>query len=248
MFTSIYPKYSLYMDTRPPDVIAFIRTYPLALLSKIKGALLTFGQDFLTPEFSGLATVLLLLSLLALVLPLNKRAKGIHILIAVSYTHLDVYKRQASGMPMSVFILTGFFRTLPKELEFAARIDGCSEFQVFYKVMLPLIRPALATVIPVSYTHLKDAWAFETLFGGVAPNFYGGNDFSDAVINGETTFKDARFVYSLGKMLELRPYMPKDFMGIGYTDMQMMFAQEMLSLIHISPMLLQTLFLKLQKL
>ncbi len=48
---------------------------------------------------------------------------------------------------MSVFILTGFFRTLPKELEFAARIDGCTEFQVFYKVMLPLIRPALATVV-----------------------------------------------------------------------------------------------------
>ena len=73
----------------------------------------------------------------------------------------------------------------------------------------------------------KDAWAFETLFGGVAPNFYGGNDFSSAVINGETTFEDARFVYSLRKILELRPYMPKDFMGIGYTDMQMMFAQEM---------------------
>lgn len=73
----------------------------------------------------------------------------------------------------------------------------------------------------------KEGWTLETLFGGVAPNFYGGNDFSDAVINGDTNFLDERFIYSLGKMLELRPYMPKDFMGIGYTDMQMMFAQEM---------------------
>ncbi|MFO7255663.1 MAG: carbohydrate ABC transporter permease, partial [Bacillota bacterium] len=45
----------------------------------------------------------------------------------------------ASGMPMSVFLLTGFFRTLPRELEYAARIDGCSEFQTFSRVMLPLV-------------------------------------------------------------------------------------------------------------
>jgi len=73
----------------------------------------------------------------------------------------------------------------------------------------------------------KDGWTLETLFGGVAPNFYGGNDFADAVIAGRTTFNDPRFIYSLRKMLELRPYMPPNFMGVGYTDMQMMFAQEM---------------------
>jgi len=73
----------------------------------------------------------------------------------------------------------------------------------------------------------KDGWAFETLFGGVAANFYGGNEFADAVIAGKTTFNDPRFVYALKKMLELRPYMPPSFMGVAYTDMQMMFAQEM---------------------
>lgn len=73
----------------------------------------------------------------------------------------------------------------------------------------------------------KDGWTLETLFGGVAPNFYGGNDFADAVIAGKTTFNDPRFIHALKKMLELRPYMPPSFMGVGYTDMQMMFAQEM---------------------
>lgn len=65
---------------------------------------------------------------------------------------------------MSVFILTGFFRTLPKELEFAARIDGCSEFQVFYKVMLPLIRPALATVILMNFVPLWNDFFFPLIF------------------------------------------------------------------------------------
>lgn len=70
----------------------------------------------------------------------------------------------ASGMPMSVFILTGFFRTLPKELEFAARIDGCTEFQVFYKVMLPLIRPALATVVLMNFVPLWNDFFFPLIF------------------------------------------------------------------------------------
>ena len=57
----------------------------------------------------------------------------------------------ASGMPMSVFLLTGFFKTIPKDLEYSARIDGCSDIQIFYKIMLPLIRPGLATVTIVNF-------------------------------------------------------------------------------------------------
>ncbi|MGH7861482.1 MAG: carbohydrate ABC transporter permease [Candidatus Dormibacteraceae bacterium] len=50
------------------------------------------------------------------------------------------------NMPFAVFLLAGFLRTLPSELRDAALIDGANEFQVFYQVMLPLLRPALATV------------------------------------------------------------------------------------------------------
>ena len=56
----------------------------------------------------------------------------------------------ASGMPMSVFLLSVFFRNLPRELEDAARIDGCSEGQIFRRIMLPLVRPGLATVVIVN--------------------------------------------------------------------------------------------------
>ncbi|MGE5574480.1 MAG: carbohydrate ABC transporter permease [Bacteroidota bacterium] len=70
----------------------------------------------------------------------------------------------ASGMPMSVFILTGFFRALPQELEFAARIDGCTEFQVFYRVMLPLVRPALATVMLINFVPLWNDFFFPLIF------------------------------------------------------------------------------------
>jgi N-acetylglucosamine transport system permease protein len=50
------------------------------------------------------------------------------------------------GMPFAVFLLVAFFKTLPRELEQAAQIDGCSHFQAFYLIMLPLARPGLITV------------------------------------------------------------------------------------------------------
>jgi raffinose/stachyose/melibiose transport system permease protein len=52
----------------------------------------------------------------------------------------------AFGLPVAIFILRGFFRTIPMELEDAAYIDGCSTFGFFWRILLPLSRPALATV------------------------------------------------------------------------------------------------------
>lgn len=46
----------------------------------------------------------------------------------------------------SVFLLRQFFLTLPRELNEAARIDGCSEFRIFWQIILPLSKPALAVV------------------------------------------------------------------------------------------------------
>ncbi len=46
----------------------------------------------------------------------------------------------------NVFLLRQFFRTIPQELSEAARIDGCSEFRIFWQIILPLCRPALVVV------------------------------------------------------------------------------------------------------
>jgi raffinose/stachyose/melibiose transport system permease protein len=52
----------------------------------------------------------------------------------------------AMGIPSAVFIMTGFLRTLPRELEESARMDGASEFRIMRSIMLPLARPALVIV------------------------------------------------------------------------------------------------------
>lgn len=51
----------------------------------------------------------------------------------------------AQGLPLAIFILTQFMRQVPGELKDAARIDGASEYRIFWLV-LPLVRPAIATV------------------------------------------------------------------------------------------------------
>jgi raffinose/stachyose/melibiose transport system permease protein len=52
----------------------------------------------------------------------------------------------AMGLPSAVFIMTGFLRTLPRELEESARIDGASEWLIMIRIMLPLARPAMVIV------------------------------------------------------------------------------------------------------
>lgn len=75
-----------------------------------------------------------------------------------------IFTYAASGMPMAVFLLSVFFRNLPRELEDAARIDGCNEWQIFYRVMLPLVRPGLATVIIVNVVPWWNDFFFPLLF------------------------------------------------------------------------------------
>lgn len=70
----------------------------------------------------------------------------------------------ASGMPMSVFLLSVFFRNLPRELEDAARIDGAGEQGIFWRIMLPLVRPGLATVVIVNVVPWWNDFFFPLLF------------------------------------------------------------------------------------
>lgn len=49
------------------------------------------------------------------------------------------------GLPMSIMILTGFFKGIPREMEEAACVDGCGLMRCFWTIMLPMIKPALAT-------------------------------------------------------------------------------------------------------
>jgi raffinose/stachyose/melibiose transport system permease protein len=52
----------------------------------------------------------------------------------------------AFGLPITIIILRSFFRTIPAEIEESATLDGCGPFRFFWRILLPMARPALGTV------------------------------------------------------------------------------------------------------
>ena len=57
----------------------------------------------------------------------------------------------AGVLPFSVYLMSTYFSQLPSEFEDAARIDGCSDFGMFWRVMLPLATPAISTVVLLNF-------------------------------------------------------------------------------------------------
>ncbi|MFC4114962.1 carbohydrate ABC transporter permease [Nonomuraea zeae] len=57
-----------------------------------------------------------------------------------------ILTQSAFGLPLTIIILRGFFRSIPGEIEEAATIDGCTPFGFFWRILLPMARPAIATV------------------------------------------------------------------------------------------------------
>jgi raffinose/stachyose/melibiose transport system permease protein len=51
------------------------------------------------------------------------------------------------GIPFGILILRGFFRTIPKELDEAALMDGCDDIGKFFRIIMPLALPAIATLV-----------------------------------------------------------------------------------------------------
>ena len=108
-------------------------------------------------EFFG-ATFILMFFLAGLTLPLKLAIIPLFMLMRdlgvlnTQFALILVYT--AMGLPSTVFIMTGFIRTLPNELEDAARMDGASEARIMWSIMLPLVRPAMViagiqNVVPI---------------------------------------------------------------------------------------------------
>lgn len=109
--------------------LASMTSYAIARLTKVTGAML----------FS--------LFVLGLTIPAQVNILPIYILfnsLGLTNSHFGlVLANLVSALPISVFIITAFFRELPKEMIEAAEIDGASHIRVFAQIVLPLSTPAI---------------------------------------------------------------------------------------------------------
>ncbi len=100
-------------------------------------------------RFRGNLSLGLYLSL-GIMIPIRLGTIGIlNLMVATSLvnTHVGlILVYTAQGLPLAIFILSEFMRQVSDDLKNAARIDGLSEYAIFFRLVLPLIRPAIATV------------------------------------------------------------------------------------------------------
>lgn len=140
--------YSKVIDNTP-ILTWYLNSLIIAVLTVVLTLLVTsmIGFALAQTRFSGrgglIALVLagLLIPGQILVLPLYQIVQGIHLLNTYWAMVLP-----AAAAPVAVFIFESFFSGLPRELVDAARIDGASWFGIYWRVCLPLCRPAVAAV------------------------------------------------------------------------------------------------------
>jgi raffinose/stachyose/melibiose transport system permease protein len=94
-------------------------------------------------------------------LPLFVILKNLHLLN--TYFAL-ILPYVAFALSIAVLVLTGFLETIPKELEEAAFIDGCSIYRVFFSIIMPLLAPALATVGILTYLSAYNEMMFAVTY------------------------------------------------------------------------------------
>ncbi len=120
--------------------VATVLTVPLAAMAAFIFARFTFrGREW----FYTLFTLGLLFPVAVAILPIFIMVRNLGLL-----DHpLGVALPQAAfGLPLTIVILRPFFASFPNELQDAAAIDGCGPFRFFWRILLPLSRPILATV------------------------------------------------------------------------------------------------------
>jgi multiple sugar transport system permease protein len=154
----------------PPLGTAFINTIiitvPAVLGSVFVGALAAYPLSRLRFRGSTAVYVLLIFGMMfpyqLVMVPLYQTANFLGLygstagnFLAVILTHIIF------GVPFCAFVLSGFFKSIPRSLQDAAMIDGCSHFSFFRKVVLPLALPALAVMALLQFTGIYNdmLWA-----------------------------------------------------------------------------------------
>lgn len=139
---------------------SFIVTSAAVLLSTFLASLASYG---LSQRDKVLTTALYVLFASGMLIPVQMTMLPLFILLRqlglFGTLFSLIFPYTALGLPLAILILVPFFATLPSDLAAAARIDGATEWQVFWRVMLPLVRPALASVVI-----LNGVWMWNEFF------------------------------------------------------------------------------------
>lgn len=135
-------------------IVSLAMTAGVLLLSSLA------GYGFARLQFPG-RRLLFVIVLLGLAIPEQAVIIGRHQMFSAASLHNTYAALVLPGlsMPLGVFLMTQYFRAIPKELDEAARLDGASRLQIFWRILLPLSIPAQATLGIFTFFHAwNDYW------------------------------------------------------------------------------------------
>jgi len=131
---------------------SFIVSVPSTIIPLLTGALAGYGFarfSFRIKSYLFLTIVLLMaLPQQSVIIPLFQIMASARLID--SYLSL-VLVHSAWGLPWIILFMRNFFSTLPIEVEEAARVDGASDWKIFFKIVLPMALPALASVVVLQF-------------------------------------------------------------------------------------------------
>lgn len=126
-------------------VITVVSVVCLVIFSTMSAYVVARSKRKLFKVINGIFMVGLIIPFQISIIPLYKILAGLDLM----NTHLAVILVDVFcvNLPMSIFLTRGFISTVPVELEEAALIDGCGTFQCFWKIIFPLLKPIVSTVV-----------------------------------------------------------------------------------------------------
>ncbi|MFZ4451224.1 carbohydrate ABC transporter permease [Salibacterium aidingense] len=99
-----------------------------------------------------------------LLIPIHATLVPMYILmqnLGILNTHLAlIFPYVAFNLPITIFLLTSFMSSFPKEIEESAIMDGCGVFRIFWSIMLPMTKPAIATAVIINFINNWNEFAF----------------------------------------------------------------------------------------
>jgi ABC-type glycerol-3-phosphate transport system permease component len=118
-----------------------------------------------------LAQPLLMFFLIGIMIPYMLTAIPLYMKIEDFRQQYDIDSRlilvvlyTVSGFSFNTYVMTGFYKTLPYEMEEAATLDGASPFRTFWQVMIPLVRPGIASLAILNFVSLWNEFFYALIF------------------------------------------------------------------------------------
>lgn len=135
------------------------------ILTVLIASMATFALTRMKWKLSGLVLGLIMIGLMipvhSAIIPLFSMFLKVNLIdnplsIIITYT--------AYNLPITIMILLGFYYTLPREIEEAAVIDGCSIHGVFFKIILPMTMPIMSTTVIINMIYNWNEFVFVNTF------------------------------------------------------------------------------------